>query len=156
MATSPPSLVIVPGIYEGTEVFGPLIATLRNLGYPKIWLAGLRSTGTDSHRKPVITMDDDIESIAGVINRAVQDAGASAVTLLLHSAGGYLGSAAMRGLSSAARKAVGLEGGVTNIIFLSAGIAPEGFKIGPAGFMVFNVGILNIFVFGSRTKSLSR
>ena len=134
-----PSLLIVPGIYEGTEVFEPIIKRLQELGHVNVSTAALRSTGTDSHRKPIITMDDDIASIASDLKRVVEDAGASGVVLLLHSAGGYLGSAAMKGLSVSARKAANMEGGIRKIVFLSAGIAPEGFKVGPGWFMVYSV-----------------
>jgi len=48
------------------------------------------------------------------------------MVLFLHSAGGFLGSAAIEGLSVDQRAKQGKNGGVKKLVFLSAGILPEG------------------------------
>lgn len=46
--------------------------------------------------------------------------------LVLHSAAGFLGSAALRGLIKDERQAKQLKGGVIKIVFLCPAIMPEG------------------------------
>jgi pimeloyl-ACP methyl ester carboxylesterase len=69
-------------------------------------------------------MADDIASIRATLTTLV--ASNADVLLVLHSAGGFLGSEAMQGLSARERREQGLEGGVMGIVFLAAGLAPTG------------------------------
>ncbi len=80
-------------------------------------------------------------SIAADLAAVVSRAGAHGVVVVCHSAGGFLGSAAMRGLTAASRRAEGKEGGggVTKMVFLAAGIGPEGLEHKPQPFMEFHV-----------------
>ena len=61
------------------------------------------------------------------------------VLLVLHSAGGFLGSMAIEGLSVDERKANGEKGGVVKIVFLAGAIWPEGFLHGPLPCFDFKV-----------------
>ena len=61
------------------------------------------------------------------------------VILVLHSAGGFLGSNAMKGLTSKDREAQRKKGGVRCIVFLAGGVIPEGVQHGPVPFMDFQV-----------------
>jgi pimeloyl-ACP methyl ester carboxylesterase len=130
-----PTVFIVPGIYEGPDVFVPLEEALKSKGY-KVHTTHLLSTGTASPNNP--SMSDDAAFIASELSRAVDEAGADGVVAFLHSAGGFLGSMAMRGLSARARGAEGRAGGVRAIVFLVAGILPEGVAHKHLPFMEFH------------------
>lgn len=138
-----PWLFIVPGIYEGPGAFAPLVQSLRAAGYENIHTTQLVSTGCDINNKPLPTMGDDIAAIARDLTEVVDKAGSDGVVTLLHSAAGFLGSAAMKGLTAPARTAAGVRlppgSGVRQIIFLAAGVMPEGAKHTPQPFMVFDV-----------------
>ena len=82
-------------------------------------------------------MLDDIATIRETIEK--HSGMGQELLLVLHSAGGFLGSAAMDGFALPARKEKGLKGGVAGIFFLAAGIAPEGFKHQPLPFFEYDV-----------------
>ena len=121
-----PTLFVVPGIWEGPDAFEPLAAALRSAGHGSIFTSSLVSTGKTSKTGPGPTFEDDTAAIAADLTRVVNDAGPEGVVALLHSAGGVVGSAAMKGLTAAAREKAGKPGGVKKIIFFTAGIASEG------------------------------
>ncbi|KAM0542352.1 hypothetical protein ACHAPJ_012817 [Fusarium lateritium] len=83
-------------------------------------------------------MDDDIAAIAKDLTPVVEQAGEEGVVVVMHSAGGFIGSGALKGLTHKARSAAGKPGGVVKIIFLTAGVAPEGFEQGPMPFFVYH------------------
>lgn len=131
-----PSIFIVPGIYEGPAVFAPLAADLRAAGYG-VHVTHLLSTGTRSPGNP--SMHDDVSLIASELSREVEAAGEDGVVAVMHSAGGLLGSMALKSLSAKARGEAGKKGGVRRIVFLTAGLAPEGSEHKPMPFMEFHV-----------------
>lgn len=122
-ATMSPTFFIVPGLWEGPGAFGPLKALLEQSG-SSVFTTSLPSTGTKYPGNP--TMDQDIAAIRGDLERVVDRAGDEGVVVVLHSAGGFLGSNAMEGLSATIRKSQGKAGGVVKIVFIAAGIMPEG------------------------------
>ena len=119
----PPTIVFVPGFWEGGAPFAKVISILQSQGYPTD-IALLPSTGTTSPGNP--SMSDDIAAvhskIAEIVNKD-QD-----VLLVTHSAGGFLGSNAIQDLETKTRQDKGLSGGVGMIVFLAGGILPEGFE----------------------------
>lgn len=121
-----PTIFIVPGIYEGTEAFEPLIKALKNLGHDQIVTSRLRSTGTSSKSSPSVKARDDVAYIAEDMARAVENAGDEGVVCLLHSAGGWIGCSAMKDLTVQERKAAGKIGGVRKILFLATALMPGG------------------------------
>jgi pimeloyl-ACP methyl ester carboxylesterase len=133
--TSKPTIVFVPGIWEGPTVFTPLSTTLQTLGYPTE-TATLPSTGTSSPGNP--SMRDDEQAIRYIVKRLVIDE-EKTVILVCHSAGGFLGSGAIEGLSAKNLKRKGGKGGVGKIVFLAAGLAAEGYVHGKMPFMDFVV-----------------
>jgi hypothetical protein len=75
-------------------------------------------------------MEDDIASIHEHVSKLV--GAGKYVVLVVHSISGLLGPNAIEGLEASKRKANGSTGGVTHIVFLAAGIAPEGFEHTPS------------------------
>ena len=82
-----PVIFIVPGLWEGPEVFEPLKKSLEASGLT-VHVSELVSTGTTAAEG--LTVDHDRAAIArdlaGVVERARQDG----VIVFLHSAGGFL------------------------------------------------------------------
>jgi pimeloyl-ACP methyl ester carboxylesterase len=121
-----PTLFVVPGVWEGPGSFDPLKEALAAAGHGSVFVTSLVSTGRDSKSTPIPNMDDDVAAITADLARVVEEAGPDGVVALLHSAGGMLGSAAMKGLTAKARQEEGKTGGVRKIVFLAAGIGQEG------------------------------
>ncbi|KAH8895277.1 alpha/beta-hydrolase [Thozetella sp. PMI_491] len=118
-----PVLFLVPGLWEGPRAYAPLKSSLEQSGL-SVTITFLRSTGTRYPGNP--TMADDIAGIQADLEKVVEAAGSNGVVVVLHSAGGFIGSNALRGLTIGSRKEQGKEGGVTKIVFIAAGVAPEG------------------------------
>ncbi|MCJ1309511.1 hypothetical protein MMC25_003171 [Agyrium rufum] len=127
------TIVFVPGLWEGSSVFFSLATTLQQEGYEAV-TAELVSSGTSSPGNP--SLHDDVAAIRKVIAPLIEIEGKD-VLLVLHSAGGFLGSNAIQGLTAKAREAEEKKGGVFKIVFLTAGVAPVGFKHEPLPF--FNI-----------------
>ena len=132
-----PTILFVPGLWEGSAPFSHVASLLQARGYPTE-IATLPSTGTVSPGNP--NMNDDILAIRSTVSKLVDDG--QHVVLVLHSAGGFLGSNAIEGLSLKARQEKQIPGGVSKIVFVAAGIAPEGFKHAPLPFFTYDVTFL--------------
>ena len=126
-------ILFVPGFWEGSAPFSDVASLLQAQVY-STEIAILPSTGTTSPGNP--NMKDDIEAICSTVTNIV-DKGQH-VVLVLHSAGGFLGSNAIEGLSLKARQGKQLSGGVSKIVFLARAIFPEGFKHGPLPFFTYD------------------
>ncbi|KAL8794433.1 MAG: hypothetical protein Q9195_003020 [Heterodermia aff. obscurata] len=87
-------ILLVPGLWEGTSVFDSLVFLLRSHHYRADTIP-LPSTGTKSPGNPF--MKDDVVAIRKTIVSAIDDD--RDVLLVLHSAGAFLGSMAIEGLS---------------------------------------------------------
>ncbi|KAH8203158.1 hypothetical protein TruAng_002679 [Truncatella angustata] len=118
-----PTIFIVPGLWEGPATYGPLRKVLHAQGL-KTHATSLKSTGTKAPHNP--SMRDDIDNIRAALKNVVEEAGADGVIAVMHSAGGFIGSSALQGLTLPARKDAKKVGGVLKIVFIAAGIAPEG------------------------------
>ena len=118
------TILFVPGYWEGPKPFEKVSSILRADGYETV-TANLLSTGTTSPGNP--NMHDDINAIRKVTQKLVEDENKD-VIMVLHSAGGFLGANATEGLDAPARKAKGLPGGVSKMIFLAGAVFPVGFK----------------------------
>ncbi|PYH91652.1 alpha/beta-hydrolase [Aspergillus ellipticus CBS 707.79] len=115
-----PTLLIVPGFWEGPSVFENVASLLRADGFTTE-IATLPSTGTVSPGNP--TMADDIAAIRAHLTQIVERD--EEVILVLHSAGGFLGSAAME---------------VVKIVFVAGAVFPEGYEHQPLPFAVVEGG----------------
>lgn len=122
---------------KGPEVFDNLSSELTSAGYGNVYVVKLKSTGTWSPGNP--SMDSDIARIRQKLEPFVEKG--NEIIMVLHSAGGFLGSNAFEGLSEKARKNEGLAGGVKGIVFVSAAIYPEGFHHGDLPFAMVDVSL---------------
>ncbi|KAK6212597.1 hypothetical protein LQW54_005183 [Pestalotiopsis sp. IQ-011] len=119
-----PTIFIVPGLPRGPGTYAPIRQVLESHSI-KMFASRLQSTGTKPPGNP--TMRDDIAHIRADLERVVDEAGPDGVVALFHSAGGFVGSSALlEGLVAPERSAAGKVGGVRKIVFLAAGLAPEG------------------------------
>lgn len=138
-----PHIFIVPGLYEGPAPFDSFVQHLQQEGYPQIHIAKIASLGTSSDREEgIVTLNDDIASIKNELVPFIANTGDDGVVLVVHSAGGFLGSGAMEGLSSTSHRASGRRGGISQLICFTAALLPVGAEHQPLPFMKFNVGIL--------------
>ncbi|MCJ1403203.1 hypothetical protein MMC11_006426 [Xylographa trunciseda] len=121
-----PTLVFVPGIWVGPVVYDSVTATLRDPhGYTTTAIS-LPSTGKESPNAP--SMKDDADAIRAGIEPLLDEG--KELVLILHSAGGFLGSDAIEGLGVEARAKVGQKGGVRKLVFLAAALPDVGFDHG--------------------------
>lgn len=120
---SKPTIVFVPGLWEGPTVFSALATTLESPphNYPTLSVT-LPNTGKASPGNE--TLQGDVRGIRRQIGPLVESG--KEIVLVMHSAGGFLGSNAIEGLALEGRKREGKQGGVRELVFLAAGIMPEG------------------------------
>ncbi|KAJ5594596.1 uncharacterized protein N7459_000804 [Penicillium hispanicum] len=126
-----PTILFVPGFWEGPSVFAPIVALATADGFTAE-TAVLASTGSTSPGNP--GMKDDIAAVREKIQHLVTRG--DEVLLVLHSGGGFIGSEAMEALSKKERASHGERGGVIGIVFLSAAVFPEGYQHQPLPFAV--------------------
>jgi len=130
-----PTILFVPGFWEGPGPFTQVSSLLETQNYSTFTVA-LPSTGTVSPSNP--SMLDDIATVRTTVEKLV--VADLEVVMVLHSAGGFLGSNAIEGLDVKTRGEKGLKGGVTKLVILAGALWPEGFKHGPLPFSVYNGG----------------
>lgn len=122
---SKPALIFVPGIWEGPLAFAEVRPLVEAAGY-ETHAVSLASTGVPFSIDPKSpSMDDDIKAIRDQVEPFVLSG--REIVLVMHSAGAFLGSDAIQGLTKKARAKDGKAGGVMHIIFLSGGVVPEGY-----------------------------
>ncbi|TVY88809.1 hypothetical protein LAWI1_G005211 [Lachnellula willkommii] len=131
-----PTILFVPGYWEGPVPFERVITLLISQGY-LTEITELVSTGTTSPGNP--SMLDDIAGIRLAVQKLVEE-DEKDVVLVVHSIAGMLGPCAIEGLGSKARSDAGLKGGVRKIVFLAALVTPEGFTHAPLPFFEYDGG----------------
>lgn len=136
-----PTIVFVPGFWEGPTVFEKSSSLLQSDGFKTV-TAVLPSTGTTSPGNP--GTKDDIAAVRVIVEKLVT--AEEDVILALHSGGGFIGSNAIEGLTAKARTEKGLKGGVTKIVFLTGVVFPEGFTHGPLPFAVVEVSDIQLAI----------
>lgn len=138
------TLLFVPGYWEGGAPFHALQLRLAPLGY-LTHIAPRPSTDFPAEANPSPSMSADVTAIRACLTDLVEISGKE-VLLVLHSAGGFLGAEAMKGLDVKARESQGLKGGVRGIIFVAAGVVTEGHEHGRVPFAeVDEVSTVNAF-----------
>jgi hypothetical protein len=81
-----PTIVLIPGLWEGPSVFTSISTTLQALGYPTL-VAKLPSTGTTSSDpdRHTITMRDDEQAIRYMVKPLVIDKGKTVIMVIIPS-----------------------------------------------------------------------
>jgi hypothetical protein len=74
-------------------------------------------------------MKDDIAAVRQQMEHVISQG--DEILLVLHSAGGFIGSEAMEGLSKHQRQRQGHNGGVIGIIFIAGAVFPKGHQHQP-------------------------
>lgn len=96
------------------SLFNILGAQLQQQGY------NTRTWGLITVNKPYVSIDEDAKALAnGMLRPLIEEQGKN-IMLYLHLYAGFLGSAAIAGLSKAERAAKGLQGGIIGLIYQSA------------------------------------
>lgn len=121
MTANKPTIVIVPGAWQLRTGWKQFISILEAAGYPTAYVDPPTLGGTTL---PLAGLADDVaaarKTLVGLLDEGKY------VRILCHSAGGVVASNAVEGLDTASRKAQGLEGGVTQVIYMSAFMLPAG------------------------------
>ena len=124
-----PTLVFVPGIWAGGQVYDKTVAILRKRGY-ECYVVELASPGHAYSRErtpPGPTVREDIEIIRKKLTEIVESNGGTYVILVMHAGGGIIGSIALQGLTRLSRKRLGKRGGVTKLAFVAALLYYQGY-----------------------------
>lgn len=139
-----PIIVLVPGFWEGPDIYEEVMKHLESCGFACFPMA-LRSTGHAASNPPKKnpSFNDDVESIRQALKGLVS--ASKDIVMVLHSAGGFIGSSATEGFSHNERKAAGRRGGILKMIFLAGGVWAEGTQLVPMPFMDSRQGILQLF-----------
>lgn len=122
MASSKPTIFIVPGAWQLPTAFVPFTERLQKAGYDAL-VVPLPSVGGTT--QPLPGLPEDIAAIRAKLQPLVEEQ-QKEVLLLTHSAGGVSGSAAVQGLDAKSRAAKGLEGGVVRVVYMAAFMIPKG------------------------------
>lgn len=122
-----PTLILVPGFWEGMAVLEPLMEILAKASPPIIdcHFVPLRSTGTTSPGNP--SAKEDVEGIRAVVKPLVQ--AGRRVVIVAHSAAGFLTAAAVEGLELGGKSTGGSGGRVEKMFFIAAGLFPAALSI---------------------------
>lgn len=119
--TDKPTILIITGAFHVPEGYGKLSSALETAGY-EVHVPRLPSN--NGKRPPNADLADDtalIRSYASSLIRAGRH-----VLVIAHSYGGQVCSNSLYGLGLEARSAQGLKGGISQLIYLTAGAMVEG------------------------------
>ncbi|PGH30940.1 hypothetical protein GX50_06297 [[Emmonsia] crescens] len=112
MITEKPSIIFLPGAWNGPEYFGDVTTQLNERGY-EVHALHLLTAGLD----PKSTPSDDI-ALVQKTTQALADEGKD-VILVMHSYGGFVGSESAKGLLKKDRLAQSKAGGIVHLVYLA-------------------------------------
>lgn len=118
--TEKPTILFVPGAWHFPAGFDVVREQLKALGYPSEAVA-LPSIGAIP---PAKDLSDDAAHLRVSIEKLANHG--KKIVLVTHSYGGVVGSCAVEGLGFGERKSAGVEGGVIQLVYLSAFALPKG------------------------------
>ncbi|KAK0664730.1 hypothetical protein DIS24_g247 [Lasiodiplodia hormozganensis] len=118
---SKPTILLVPGAWQPSDAFGPLRHLLQQKGYESVAVDHPSVGGEPANQ----TLDTDVASLRAALTNLVEEQ-AKHVVLVLHSYGGVVGSCASEGFGARQRALEGKQGGILEIIYLSAFALPKG------------------------------
>ena len=144
---STPTILFVPGFWEGPAVFAQVCSLLQGYGFPTESVA-LASTGKLSPGNP--SMLDDIATVRTAATKLVESG--KKVVMVMHSGGGLIGSNAIEGLGISARGEA--KGGIIKLVFLTAAVFPEGFKHSPLPFFTIDVRLTTMILINRANKTI--
>lgn len=122
-----PHIVLIPGAWHSGDAYDTLLPYLHEFGYETTALT-LPSVGAEP---PLTTLKPETDFIRTKINQLLDKD--EDVVVVMHSYGGFAGSAALQGLSKAERQKANLPGGVTALVYLTAWMLDEGQTIRGSG-----------------------
>jgi len=115
-----PHIVLIPGAWHSGDAYDTMLPFLHSHGYETTALT-LPSVGAEP---PLTSLDPEIEHIRNKVEPLLEKG--QDVVVVMHSYGGFAGSAALHGLSTAERKKDGQPGGVVSLVYLAAWMLDEG------------------------------
>lgn len=118
---SKPTLVFIPGLWEGPTAFSKVVNILdAEHNYPTVVIP-LTSTGTSPPH--VKTFLDDVNAIRDSVEKLVNEG--KEIIFIMHSAGAFTGSQAIKDLGLSHRKERGEAGGVRKLAYLCGALLPQ-------------------------------
>ena len=119
---SRPTLVFLPGFWEGPAAYSKVLNFINaKYSYPTEVIP-LSSTGTGTADGKDFT--SDVVAIRDAISKLANEG--QEIIFIMHSAGAYVGSQALKDLGLAYRKQRGEAGGVAKLVYLTGALLPEG------------------------------
>ena len=131
-------VVLVPGFWEGPNIYKDVESSLKSYGY-EVTMAPLVSTGKAASEAPdrSPSMYDDIAAIRKVLSQLVDQG--KKLLVVRHSAGAMLSAHAVQGLSEKDQSTAGKSGGVAKFAFVTGALFPVGHLHSPAPFFDIQV-----------------
>lgn len=122
-----PVLLLVPGAWHAPTAFAPTTSILEEAGYTCVPISLPSVESTKSSSFPTPNFDADVDAITSELTKYA-DQGYD-IIIVVHSYGGNPGSSACKGFLKSDRQAAGKEGGIVNVIYLSAFALPVGVSL---------------------------
>ena len=120
------SIVIVPGFWGDPAAFDVVTDDLRGRGYRATTIR-LPSWGCEP---PTKTLLDDAQAVRDQVTELVDDG--YDVTVVMHSAGGFIAPEGLKGLLAPDLSKAGRAGGVTGLVYITAPCMSIGEEAPPA------------------------
>lgn len=115
-----PTIVLVPGAFHVVSAMDLLSEQLKEAGF------STHSFGLITVGQAQLTAQDDAAAFTTEVLLPLIEGDGKDIVLYLHSFAGFVGSAAIQGLSKAERLAAGKHGGILGLIYQSAFIPKVG------------------------------
>jgi pimeloyl-ACP methyl ester carboxylesterase len=119
-----PTILFIHGAWHTNEAFGQVQNYLAEAGYG---IKNVQLPSSSVEGPYVLGIDDDVEVIRNALEEIVHAKGD--VVIVMHSYGGIPGSSAVRGFSKTDRQKQGKDGGVTQMIYMTALALDEGVSL---------------------------
>ena len=119
---SRPTLVFLPGFWEGPAAYSKVLNIINSKHSYPTEVIPLSSTGTSTGDGKDFT--SDVVAIRDAISKLANEG--QEIVFIMHSAGAYVGSQALKDLGLAHRKQRGEAGGVAKLAYLTGALLPEG------------------------------
>jgi pimeloyl-ACP methyl ester carboxylesterase len=140
-ATPNNSVVIVPGFWGDPAGFQAVIKKLEQHGYHALVMR-LPSCGCEPPNKALL---DDVQEVHDKVKELVQSP--NNVTVVMHSAGGFIAPEGLKGLLAPDLPKSGKAGGVTSLVYIAAPCMSVGEGAPPAPWFQYVVSNIDRLVF---------